>query len=98
MKFRKLGRSNIEASVVGLGAWAIGGWMWGGSDESESISAIHTALDHEINLIDTAPVYGFGYSEKVVGKAISDRRDKVVLATKCGLIWDREQGEFHFDQ
>jgi len=96
MKYRKLGKSGIEASVVGFGSWAIGGWMWGGiTDEREAIGAIHAAIDSGMNLIDTAPMYGFGASEKTVGKAISDRRDKVVLATKCGLIWHEERGDFH---
>lgn len=88
MKTRPLGHSGIEASVVAFGAWAIGGWTWGGADEQESIRAIHAFLDAGGNLIDTAPVYGFGRSEEVVGKAIADRRDQVILATKCGLRWD----------
>ncbi len=88
MKMRPLGSSGIGASVVAFGAWAIGGWTWGGADEQESIRAIHAFLDAGGNLIDTAPVYGFGRSEEVVGKAIADRRDRVVLATKCGLRWD----------
>ena len=96
MKYRRLGASGIEASVVGLGTWAIGGWMWGGSDEVEAIKAIHAAIDAGMNLIDTAPVYGFGLSEETVGKAIRDRRGKVVLATKCGLIWHEEKGDFYF--
>lgn len=70
--------------------------MWGGNgDEKESIKAIHAAIDSGINLIDTAPMYGFGASEEIVGKAISDRRNRVVLATKCGLIWHEEKGVFH---
>ena len=96
MRFRKLGQSGIEASVVGLGAWAIGGWMWGGTDESESIRAIHAALDAGINLIDTAPIYGFGRSEQIVGKAIRDRRDQVVLATKCSMVCNPTVGTFKF--
>ena len=88
MKMRKLGKLNIDASVVGFGAWAIGGWTWGGTDEKEAIRAIHAFLDAGGNLIDTAPVYGFGVSEEVVGKAIADRRERVVLATKCGMRWD----------
>jgi len=96
MKYREIGRSGIKASVVGFGAWAIGGWMWGGAEEKEAIEAIKTAIDSGINLIDTAPVYGFGISEKIVGKAIKGIRDKVVLATKCGLIWKEKAGAFHF--
>jgi len=88
MKMRTLGGSGIQASVVGFGAWAIGGWTWGGADEAESIRAIHAFLDAGGNLIDTAPVYGFGRSEEVVGKAIAGRRDRVVLATKCSMRWD----------
>jgi len=96
MQTRPLGQSGIQASVVGFGAWAIGGWMWGGADERQSIAAIHRAIDLGMNLIDTAPMYGYGLSEEIVGRAIKDRRDKVVLATKCGLIWYREEGEFFF--
>jgi methylglyoxal reductase len=96
MEYRKLGKSGIEASVVGFGSWAIGGWMWGGpAHEDEAVKAIHAAIDAGMNLIDTAPMYGFGASEKIVGKAISDRRNSVVLATKCGLIWHEERGDFH---
>ncbi len=96
MKYRKLGKSGIDASVVGFGSWAIGGWMWGGlADESEAINALHAAIDAGMNLIDTAPMYGFGASEEIVGRAIGDRRDRVVLATKCGLIWHEERGDFH---
>ena len=96
MKYRSLGKPGIEASVVGVGAWAIGGWMWGGTEEAESVRAIHAAIDAGVNLVDTAPVYGFGLSEEVVGKAIRDRRDKVILATKCGLVWHEERGEIFF--
>lgn len=88
MKTRPLGKSDIEASVVAFGAWAIGGWTWGGTDETESIRAIHAFLDAGGNLIDTAPIYGFGRSEEIVGKAIADRRNRVVLATKCAMRWD----------
>lgn len=96
MKYRPLGDSGIEASVIGLGTWAIGGWMWGGTDRKDSVRAIHASLDAGANLIDTAPVYGFGVSEEIVGEAISGRRDKVVLATKCGLVWDTEKGDPFF--
>ena len=74
-------------SRVGLGTWAIGGWMWGGTDDAQSIAAIRAAIDSGINLIDTAPVYGFGHSEEVVGEALVGRRDKAVIATKAGLDW-----------
>src|SRR5580658_11077524 len=79
----------FKLSRIALGTWAIGGWMWGGTDEAESIRTIHAALDHGITLIDTAPVYGFGRSEEIVGKALADggRRDKAVLATKVALEW-----------
>ncbi len=93
MQMRTLGQSGIEASVVGFGAWAIGGWTWGGADEAESIKAIHAFLDAGGNLIDTAPVYGFGRSEEIVGKAIADRRGEVVLATKCGMRWDLTEAQ-----
>ena len=96
MIYRELGSSGIDVSAGAFGAWAIGGWMWGGADENEAINAIHASLDAGVNLIDTAPVYGYGRSEEIVGRAIRDRRDKVVLATKCGMIWDREEGEFFF--
>ncbi len=96
MHKRPLGQSQVSASVVGLGAWAIGGWMWGGTDEGDSIDAIHASLDAGVTLIDTAPIYGFGLSEEVVGKAIRDRRDRVVLATKCSLVPDPSGGTLMF--
>ncbi len=86
MHTRPLGQSGIEASVVAIGTWVMGGWMWGGADENDSIKAVHAAIDAGITLLDTAPIYGFGHSESVVGKAIRDRRDKVVLATKCAMV------------
>lgn len=94
MKYRPLGTTGIEASVVGLGTWVTGGGAtWGADpDDQESIRAIHASLDAGVNLIDTAPAYGWGRSEEVVGKAIKDRRDSVVLATKCGLIWEDDRG------
>jgi aryl-alcohol dehydrogenase-like predicted oxidoreductase len=81
--------TNLDVSRIGLGTWAIGGWMWGGADDRESIRTIHAALDEGINLIDTAPVYGFGHSEEVVGRALAEygQRDKVIIATKVGLEW-----------
>jgi aryl-alcohol dehydrogenase-like predicted oxidoreductase len=89
MEFVDIPGTSIRASRVALGTWAIGGWMWGGSDESDAIRTIHSALDRGINLIDTAPVYGFGRSEEIVGKAlaIGGRRERAVIATKVGLDW-----------
>src|SRR6059058_4895314 len=83
----QIGNSGITSSRIGLGTWAIGGWMWGGSDERESIATIRSAVERGISLIDTAPVYGFGQSEEIVGKALAGIRDEVVIATKCGLGW-----------
>ena len=89
MEFVTISGTSLKASRIGLGTWAMGGWMWGGSDEEESVRTIRAALDKGINLIDTAPVYGFGRSEEIVGRAIeeSGKRDQVVLATKVGLEW-----------
>jgi methylglyoxal reductase len=98
MRYRPLGQSSIQASAVGFGAWAIGGWMWGGADEREAVRAIQVALDEGITLIDTAPAYGLGRSEELVGEAIAGRREKVVLATKCGLVWHTGGGRFFFNQ
>ena len=79
----------FKISRIALGTWAIGGWMWGGTNEDELIRTIHAALDRGINLIDTAPVYGFGRSEEIVGRALAqgDRRKQAVIATKVGLAW-----------
>ncbi len=88
MDLRQLGNSGLSVSPVIFGAWAAGGWYWGPQDDADSIRAIHAALDAGVNCIDTAPIYGMGHSEEVVGKAIKGRRDKVLLATKCGLRWD----------
>ena len=77
-----------KASRIALGTWAMGGWKWGGSDEGDAIRTIHAALDQGINLIDTAPVYGFGRSEELVGKALAGgRRQRALIATKVGLEW-----------
>jgi methylglyoxal reductase len=98
MKTREIGRSGIHASVVGLGTWAIGGdsW-WSATDDAESVRAVQAAIDAGITLIDTAPGYGFGRSERVVGQGIKGKRDKVVLSTKCGLIWWGDRGAFFFE-
>jgi len=95
---RKIGNSDIEASAIGLGTWAMGGWMWGGTDEAQSIAAVHAAIDEGVSLIDTAPAYGMGKSEELVGAAIKGRRDKVILSTKCGLAWHTTKGNHFFDQ
>lgn len=81
--------TNLLSSRIGLGTWAIGGWMWGGADKKESIRTIHAALDRGINLIDTAPVYGYGRSEEIVGEALRQhgRRESIILATKVGIDW-----------
>ena len=96
MEYRPLGNSDLHASVVGLGTWVLGGGsVWGqDTDDQESIRTVHAALDAGINLIDTAPAYGWGRSEEIVGKAIKGRRDKVILATKCGLWTDDDRGSF----
>ncbi len=79
----------LKVSRVAIGTWAIGGWMWGGTDEAESVSTIRAALEHGVNIIDTAPAYGFGRSEEIVGKAIAEARlrSRVLIATKVGLEW-----------
>ena len=89
METSKLLGDDLEFSRIGLGTWAMGGWMWGGTDEQESIRTIHSAIDRGITLIDTAPVYGFGRSEEIVGKALASGglRQRVVIATKVGLEW-----------
>lgn len=88
---------NVEVSTIGLGTWAIGGgdW-WGDSEDERSVLTIQTALDAGINLIDTAPGYGFGHSEKIVGEAIKGRRSEVILSTKCGLWWHDSRGSEFF--
>ncbi len=89
MKKRMLGQTGFEISVVGFGAWAIGGggweWGWGPQDDTDSIAAIHAAVDVGVNWIDTAPIYGFGRSEEVVGRALKELPEKPLVFTKCGL-------------
>src|SRR5215469_3577327 len=89
LEFINIRGTTLNTSRIALGTWAIGGWMWGGSDERESIRTIHAALDQGINLIDTAPIYGNGRSEEIVGKALRQygRRHNVHLATKVGIDW-----------
>jgi len=99
MQYKSLGTSGLNASTIALGTWVLGGGTtWGDNpDDAESIRLIQTALDLGINLIDTAPVYGWGRSETVVGKALAGRRDQALIATKCGLWWDGARGSFFAD-
>lgn len=97
MEFTRLGKSGLSVPAVIFGAWAIGGWLWGKSDDKEAVEAIQKSIELGSSCIDTAPIYGFGHSEEVVGKAIKGKRDKVLIATKCGLRWDCGDGEFFFD-
>jgi aryl-alcohol dehydrogenase-like predicted oxidoreductase len=89
MEFATIPETAIGISRVGLGTWAIGGWMWGGTDEDESVNTIQAAVECGVNLIDTAPAYGFGRSEEIVGRAIVEGqlRSRAVIATKVGLEW-----------
>ena len=92
MTLRTLGQSDLRITPIGIGAWAIGGgkweFAWGPQDDEESIAAIHAGLDHGINWIDTAAVYGLGHSETVVGRAIKGLRNAPYIFTKCSLVWD----------
>jgi aryl-alcohol dehydrogenase-like predicted oxidoreductase len=89
MEYSRIAGTGLSVSRIGLGTWAIGGWMWGGADDDEAVRTIRTAVDRGITLIDTAPVYGFGHAEEVVGRALKEARarDRVVIATKAGLSW-----------
>src|SRR6202050_2474845 len=86
-EFVEIPATELKVSRVALGTWAMGGWMWGGTDQRESIATIQAALHQGINLIDTAPAYGFGVSEEIVGAALEGIRDRAVIATKTGLEW-----------
>src|SRR5438309_7028713 len=90
MELADIPGTSLKVSRVAIGTWAIGGWMWGGTDEAQSVSTIRAALEHGINVIDTAPVYGFGRSEEIVGRAIAEGglRSRVLIATKAGLEWE----------
>ena len=90
MEYTKINKLDIEISRVAIGTWAIGGWLWGGTDVKKAFSAILSGLEKGINIIDTAPVYGFGLSEEICGRAIKEfgNRDKIIIATKLGLEWN----------
>jgi aryl-alcohol dehydrogenase-like predicted oxidoreductase len=97
MQYRTLGKSGLSVPVVSFGAWAVGGWMWGGADDAASIRALQKGIDLGMTCIDTAPAYGFGHSERIVGRAIAGRREGLVIASKCCLRWDCTDGEFFFE-
>jgi aryl-alcohol dehydrogenase-like predicted oxidoreductase len=97
MEYRKLGETDLKVSAITFGAWAAGGWMWGGNDDNDAIEAIKTAYDNGVTSIDTAPIYGQGKSEELVGQAIKGiPRDKIQLLTKYGMRWDLAKGKFDF--
>ena len=98
MQLKRLGNSDVHVTPIAFGAWAIGGWMWGGADETEAIRAIRASYELGITTIDTAPAYGFGKSEELVGRAMEGiPRSKYQILTKYGLNWKTPEGEFYFD-
>jgi aryl-alcohol dehydrogenase-like predicted oxidoreductase len=97
MEYRILGNSGLKVSLIGFGAWAIGGWMWGGTDRKDALAAVQEAIEAGITTIDTAPVYGFGLSEEIIGEAIKGKRNEVQILTKYGLRWDTQKGQHFFD-
>lgn len=98
MEYRQIGESGVTASAITFGAWAIGGWMWGGADRKEALEAIFASYELGVTSIDTAPAYGQGLSEEIVGEALQQiPRDKVQILTKYGLRWDTNKGEFFFN-
>ncbi len=92
MELRSLGQSHLRTSPIVFGAWAIGGWMWGGTDVEQAEEAIRAAIENGVNMIDTAAIYGMGLSEEIVGRAVRGHREKVLIATKCGRSWTSEHG------
>lgn len=97
MEYRKIGNSDLELSAIVFGAWAAGGWMWGGAERKDAIQAIKESYNLGVTSIDTAPVYGQGTSEEIVGEAIRDiPRDRLQILTKYGMQWDSKKGEFFF--
>lgn len=101
MEYRKLGSTELELSAITYGAFAIGGTMWGGNEKKDSIASIHASIDNGVTTLDTAPFYGLGLSEEMIGEALKNQdRSKVQLLTKFGLVWDgsnQGKGEFFFD-
>lgn len=97
MQHRRIGKSELKIPIVSLGTWAAGGLWWGGPDDENAVRAIQAGIDAGVTCIDTAPIYGMGHSESLVAKAIKGRREQVIIATKCGLRWDLEEGEHFFD-
>lgn len=99
MKYMNIGKSGIRSSVITFGAMGVGGGTWWrNSDDEESIRTLHKAFDMGINTVDTAPVYGFGHSEEIVGKAVKGRRSDVIISTKCGLWWEDDEGSFRWEK
>jgi aryl-alcohol dehydrogenase-like predicted oxidoreductase len=97
MQYRQLGNTDVKVSSITFGAWAIGGWMWGGADRKDALEAIHASYEHGVTSIDTAAIYGQGRSEEIVGEALrSLPRDKVQILTKFGMRWDEKKGTFDF--
>lgn len=97
MEYRKLGESDLKVSAITFGAWAAGGWMWGGTERKDSIEAIKASYDLGVTSIDTAPIYGQGASEEIVGEAIKGiPRDRVQILTKYGMRWNLAKGELAF--
>ncbi len=97
MEYRNIGDSEINASVITFGAWAAGGWMWGSTDRKDAVEAIIAAYDVGVTSIDTAPIYGQGTSEEIVGEALKNiPRDKAQILTKFGMRWDLAAGDFAF--
>jgi aryl-alcohol dehydrogenase-like predicted oxidoreductase len=97
MEYRQLGNTDIKISAITFGAWAIGGWMWGGAERKDALEAIHASYDQGVTSIDTAPIYGQGRSEEIVGEALRGLpRDKVQILTKFGMLWNETKGDFAF--
>lgn len=97
MEYRQIGTSDLQLSAICFGAWAAGGWMWGGTERKDAVAAVRAAYDMGVTTIDTAPVYGQGTSEEIVGEAIKDiPRDKVQILTKYGMRWDMAKGNLAF--